>query len=71
FLKDAIALSTHLNQQADPDASLKMKTKGKGHSQYEPRLEAKKYRRPSRRTQQQALDQVYQDADFSEKMEDE
>ncbi|MBD1879715.1 small ribosomal subunit biogenesis GTPase RsgA [Coleofasciculus sp. FACHB-T130] len=71
FLKDAIALSTHLNQQADPDATLKMKTKGKGHSQYEPRLEAKKYRRPSRRTQQQALDQVYQDTDFSEKMEDE
>ncbi len=63
FLKDAIARSEHLHQQSDPDAAMKEKTKGKGQNQYEPRLNTKKYRRPSRRTQQQALQEFYQDPD--------
>jgi ribosome biogenesis GTPase len=42
---------------------MKEKTKGKGQNQYEPRLNTKKYRRPSRRTQQQALQEFYQDPD--------
>ena len=54
FLKDAIVYEDHLNQQSDPDAVLKLKTKGKG-TQYEPRLELKKYRRESRKNQQQSL----------------
>lgn len=54
FLEEAIARQTYLNQQSDPDEVLKLKTKGKG-TQYEPRLELKKYRRESRRTQQQSL----------------
>ncbi|BAT56082.1 ribosome-associated GTPase [Nostoc sp. NIES-3756] len=61
FLADAIARQTHLNQQADPESTLKVKTKGKGQSQYEPKLESKKYRRTSRRTQVQALQDLYQD----------
>ena len=64
FLEEAIARQEHLNQQADPESSLKLKTKGKGH-QYEPKLETKKYRRPSRRTQQQALQELYQDSEES------
>ena len=63
FLEEAIARQEHLNQQADPESTLKLKTKGKGQSQYEPKLETKKYRRLSRRTQQQALQQLYQDAE--------
>lgn len=63
FLLEAIALQEQLNQQADPDSTFKVKTKGKGKQQYEPRLEAKKYRRVSRRTQQQGLQQVYEDAE--------
>lgn len=63
FLEEAIARVEQLNQQADPESSLKLKTKGKGQSQYEPKLETKKYRRPSRRTQQQALQELYQDAE--------
>jgi ribosome biogenesis GTPase len=63
LLAEAIAKQEYLNQQADPESAMKLKTKGKGHSQYEPRLEAKKYRRLSRRTQQQALQEVYQDAE--------
>jgi ribosome biogenesis GTPase len=65
FLEEAIARVEQLNQQGDPESSLKLKTKGKGQSQYEPKLETKKYRRPSRRTQQQALQELYQDAEES------
>jgi len=64
FLSRAIDLEEHLHQQSDPDAVLKMKTKGKGGSQYEPRLEAKKYRRTSRKTQQQKLSEFYEDTDI-------
>lgn len=63
LLAEAIAYQEHLNRQADPESTMKLKTKGKGQSQYEPRLEAKKYRRISRRTQQQALQEEYQDAE--------
>jgi ribosome biogenesis GTPase / thiamine phosphate phosphatase len=54
LLEEAIAYETFMNQQSDRDDSLKLKTKGKG-TQYEPRLEMKKYRRESRKTQQQSL----------------
>ena len=52
-----------LNQQADPESSLKLKSKGKGQSQYEPKLESKKYRRISRKTQLQDLQNLYQDSE--------
>ncbi|SRR5579883_129261 len=61
FLEEAIARQTKLNQQADPESTLKVKTKGKGQSQYEPKLETKKYRRSSRRTQLQELQDLYRD----------
>ncbi len=61
FLEEAIARQEYLNQQTDPESNLKLKTKGKGQNQYEPKLQTKKYRRESRRTQQQALQQFYQD----------
>ncbi|HIK06285.1 MAG TPA: small ribosomal subunit biogenesis GTPase RsgA [Trichormus sp. M33_DOE_039] len=61
FLAEAIARQTQLHQQADPESTLKRKTKGKGQSQYEPKLESKKYRRTSRRTQVQGLQDLYHD----------
>ncbi|MEH2081933.1 MAG: small ribosomal subunit biogenesis GTPase RsgA [Nostoc sp.] len=63
FLDAAIAHQTQLNQQADPESTLKLKSKskGKGHSQYEPKLESKKYRRISRKTQLQDLQELYRD----------
>jgi len=64
FLEEAIARQEQLNQQADPESNLKLKTK-RGGSQYEPKLETKKYRRTSRRTQQQALQQLYQEPEES------
>lgn len=63
FLEEAVARQTYLNQQADPESTVKVKTKGKGQTQYEPKLESKKYRRSSRRTQLQELQQLYQDED--------
>lgn len=63
FLEVAIARQEQVNQQADPESTLKVKTK-RGKQQYEPKLESKRYRRPSRRTQQQELQELYQDTDI-------
>jgi ribosome biogenesis GTPase / thiamine phosphate phosphatase len=63
FVTEAIARQTQLHQQADPESTLKLKSKGKGQSQYEPKLESKKYRRVSRRTQLQGLQDLYQDSE--------
>lgn len=61
FLAQAIAHQTQLHQQADPESTLKIKSKGKGKQQYEPKLESKKYRRVSRKTQLQELEQLYRE----------
>jgi ribosome biogenesis GTPase len=63
FLEIAIDRSDRLQQQANPESALKLKTKG-GKKQYEPKLEVKKYRRVSRRTQQQELQNLYQETDL-------
>ena len=63
FLEEAIERQTWLRQQADPESNVKLKTKGKGRQQYEPRLESKKYRRVSRKKQQQKLQQLYQESE--------
>jgi ribosome biogenesis GTPase / thiamine phosphate phosphatase len=63
FLDEAIARQTQLHQQADPESNMKLKSKGKGRSQYEPKLESKKYRRISRKTQLQALQDLYQESE--------
>lgn len=63
FLDEVILQQEHTSQLSDPEATTKLKTREKGQSQYEPKLETKKYRRPSRRTQQQALKQLYKDTD--------
>ncbi|WGV25551.1 small ribosomal subunit biogenesis GTPase RsgA [Halotia branconii] len=63
FLDEAIARQTQLHQQADPESNMKLKSKGKGQSQYEPKLESKKYRRVSRKTQLQALQDLYQESE--------
>ncbi|MBW4622849.1 MAG: small ribosomal subunit biogenesis GTPase RsgA [Cyanosarcina radialis HA8281-LM2] len=63
FLEVAIERSDRLQQQANPESTLKLKTKG-GKKQYEPKLEVKKYRRVSRRTQQQELQQLYRETDL-------
>ncbi|TVP63728.1 MAG: small ribosomal subunit biogenesis GTPase RsgA [Nodularia sp. (in: Bacteria)] len=63
FLDQAIARQTQLHQQADPESTMKIKSKGKGKQQYEPKLESKKYRRVSRKTQLQELEQLYKESE--------
>jgi ribosome biogenesis GTPase / thiamine phosphate phosphatase len=61
FLSEAMTHQTALNQQAEGDGALKAKTGSKGETEYEPRLAIKKYRRESRRTQQQSLQALKHD----------
>ena len=63
FLEEAIARQEALKQQPDAESSTKLKIKGSGMHQYEPKLASKKYRRRSRRTQHQALEELYQEAE--------
>lgn len=55
LLEEAIARQERLNREGDAESNLKLKTKRQGRQTYEPKLESKKYRRTSRRTQLQAL----------------
>ncbi|BAZ16145.1 ribosome small subunit-dependent GTPase A [Calothrix sp. NIES-4071] len=63
LLEETLSRQAYLNSSTDPESTLKLKTKGKGESHYEPKLETKKYRQKSRRTQLQELQQFYQDED--------
>jgi ribosome biogenesis GTPase / thiamine phosphate phosphatase len=63
FLAEAMVRHGELQQQADPDAVLKAKTGSKGETHYEPRLVTKRYRRESRRNQQQSLQVLKNDLD--------
>ena len=55
MLEDAIIQQQILNQQPDSESTIKVKITEAGKRQQEPKLQAKKYRRPSRRSQNQAL----------------
>ncbi|MGL5836383.1 MAG: small ribosomal subunit biogenesis GTPase RsgA [Waterburya sp.] len=59
FWDKAIAHQTALQQQPDEESNLKLKIKRSGKSQYEPKLQAKKYRRTSRNVNQQNLQDIY------------
>jgi ribosome biogenesis GTPase len=63
FLDDAIAYQNYLKQQADPESTLKLKSKGHGQNEYEPKLASKKYRRVSRRVQVQNLQDLYTESE--------
>lgn len=62
FLDEAIAHQQTLERMGDAESTTKVKTREDGQLQSEPKLASKKYRRPSRRTQKQALrDLCHQD----------
>lgn len=61
FLEEAIDRQTALDRQREAEPTLKRKTTEAGQAQYEPKLATKKYRRPSRRTEKQTLETLYQD----------
>lgn len=60
FLAKAIAYQETLQQQPDQESNLKLKIKKSGKSQYEPKLQTKKYRRTSRKSKQQNLRDIYE-----------
>jgi ribosome biogenesis GTPase len=63
LLEEALAYEENLQRQRDPDAAHKVRVGERGQQHQEPRLQAKKYRRPSRRQQKQTLDALYHDSD--------
>ncbi|MGB3200753.1 MAG: small ribosomal subunit biogenesis GTPase RsgA [Nodosilinea sp.] len=63
LLEEALTYEETLHCQGDPDAALKLRVGEKGQLHQDPRLQAKTYRRPSRRQQKQALDALYHDDD--------
>ncbi len=65
FLEEVIARQEALQQRPDEEASLKLKIKGSGKREYEPKLESKKYRRSSRRQRHQTLQELYEEAEES------
>ncbi len=69
FLDKAIAYQAARQQQPDQESSLKLKVKGAGKNQYEPKLQTKKYRRTSRKVRQQNLQDIYQ-TQLEEEIED-
>lgn len=60
FLEEAIALQSTVSQHPDEETTLKLKVKSSGLAQYEPKLERKKYRRPSRKQNNQSLQELYE-----------
>ena len=62
FMAEAITRATLQSRTSDPEASMKLNSK-RGKNQYEPKLETKKYRRTSRRSQQQGLQKLDEDGE--------
>ncbi len=60
FLEETLAYQSALQQRPDQESSLKLKTKGSGQQEYEPKLSSKKYRRQSRRSKHQKLQDFYE-----------
>ncbi|MGB7414733.1 MAG: small ribosomal subunit biogenesis GTPase RsgA, partial [Thermosynechococcaceae cyanobacterium] len=61
LLEEVIAEQGERDAIANVESTLKRKTKGKGKTEYEPKLSSKRYRRPSRRSQRQDLNDLYPD----------
>jgi len=66
FLEETIARQEALQQMPERESSLKLKVKGSGKHEYEPKLESKKYRRVSRRSKQQTLQERYENQSLEE-----
>lgn len=60
FLEEAIAFKEKLAVKPDQESTVKYKNKSSGKSYTEPKLESKKYRRSSRRSKHQNLQDIYE-----------
>ncbi len=63
LLEEAIAHEQSQARIGSEESTLKLKAGESGQSCFEPKLATNKYRRPSRRSQKQALQNMYQDLD--------
>lgn len=61
LLEEAIAYSSDRTNSSDAESTAKLKYNQQGEAYYEPKLRTKRYRRPSRRTQQQTLQSLYEE----------
>lgn len=61
YLQEAIAYQTAIDRSRDSESNTKIKVGQEGHLEAEPKLESKRYRRPSRRTEKQGLQTLYRD----------
>lgn len=61
LLEEVIAQQMAQDAIANTESKLKRKAKRKGNTEYEPKLSSKRYRRPSRRSQRQNLNDLYPD----------
>lgn len=59
FLEEAIARQDSLERNRDAETTTKQKSRSDGQMSTEPKLEPKRYRRPSRRTEKQLLQDLY------------
>jgi ribosome biogenesis GTPase len=65
LLEDAIARQEMLDCTRDQETALKLKSRQQGQATYEPKLELKKYRRQSRRSQHQQVHLLQEEEDAS------
>jgi ribosome biogenesis GTPase / thiamine phosphate phosphatase len=73
FLDRTIAHRETQQQIPDEESNLKLKYKSSGKRHYIPKLETKKYRRPSRKQKQQNLQEIYENQqlkDIQDELED-
>lgn len=74
LLEECILHTQNVHESTDPDAAFKLKITDAGSPQHEPRLQAKKYRRVSRRSRKQSLEELRyelpQDLDQLESLEE-
>ncbi|WP_242067265.1 small ribosomal subunit biogenesis GTPase RsgA [Leptolyngbya sp. FACHB-711] len=63
FLEEVIARQEAIDRTGDPESTTKVKIGGEGQIEVEPKLQTKKYRRPSRRTEKQLLRGIVQDVE--------
>lgn len=61
FVTEAIAHQQALNASGNLESNLKLKSKGQGQQEYEPKLVAKRYRRTSRKSQQRVVQVLTQE----------
>ncbi len=72
FLEEAIAHQEYAKRRRDEEATQKVKTGESGEHRLEPKLETKRYRKPSRRAQRQNLQQLCTDLEtLQDEYEDE